>query len=116
MPDRVQHSQDKKRPGLTFIVPLEITFSVSTDYKTVEDFKNAVDNLNLSYSDVLRNFLYELAGIKGDKASLYAFCDEYIEMMKKKFYREAGVKPREKSFSIIIENKMKKYIENVKKN
>lgn len=104
----MRQGQDRKVPGLTFIIPLNMTFTVSLDYKTSEDFKNIARNKDEDMSKLLRSFVFKKLGVK-DKKDFENFMFEVIEVGKSKIYVKLEVN-RQNSFSKVLLNEIQRYI------
>ncbi len=110
MPKRKINSEEKAIPRLSFKVPVEIVFSLSIDYKTAEDFKVSTGNKDDSVSKGLRDILFDKLGVK-NKEGFNNWMFSLSKEAKQKIYNKLGVS-RDKSFSQIIVEEMKKYPKN----
>jgi hypothetical protein len=110
MPKRKINSEEKLLPRLSFKLAFEKVFSVSTDYKTANDFVFKAGNNNDDASKVLRDFVFKRLGVK-DKVAFNRFMAPIIEEATKKIYNQMGV-TIDKSFSQMMDEDIKRYLEN----
>ncbi len=94
---------ERKVPCISFIIPLNLRFSVALDWKTSEIFKNIVRNNNEEISKVMINFIFKRLKIKDlNMKEFEKYMFNYIEQAKKQIYTDlslnSGSKPNEKTF------------------
>lgn len=111
MPDRIK-PEDKKKPALTFIIPIDLTFSISLDRISAENFAYLAGNNNDDVSKVLREFVYKRLRIK-NKKELENIVFRYIKEIKQEIYNKLGV-TRSESFSEKLGQDIRRYIKNAK--
>ena len=107
MVDRVLHSEDKKKCGLTFKFTLDVPFSVSMKEADADKFKFNVGQKNDDVSRVLREILLREVNINS-KRDLDIFLAPATDLARELFYKKLGVS-RTTPFSVVVEKSVLKF-------
>lgn len=107
MADHVKDRKERKQPGLSFLLPLDIIFSIATTYDLKERFKYLVSQNNQDISKILREFVFKRLKVNNRKEFEDIFFNE-MKAIKLKIYEKMGVS-RNKSFSEMMLDDIEKY-------